>query len=166
MQAVFANAPPTPPPLPLTENWIVQMLAIKNATPQCPNSSSRADLPNPCRQHMPQSCFIYFCSRFSKVVWCLFQKPHFSIHLQQCHAGCICKCPPHTPTPPPYRKLNCADASHQECSPPMPNSSSRADLPNPCRQHMPQSCFIYFCIRFSKVVWCLFQKPCVLIHLL
>ena len=24
-----------------------------------------------------QSCFILFCSRFSKVVWCLFQKPHF-----------------------------------------------------------------------------------------
>ncbi len=73
--------PPTPPPLPLTENWIVQMLAIKNATPQCPNSSSRADLPNPWRQHMPQSCFICFCTRFSKVVWCLFQKPCVLIHL-------------------------------------------------------------------------------------
>ena len=24
-----------------------------------------------------QSCFILFCSRFSKVVWCLSQKPHF-----------------------------------------------------------------------------------------
>ncbi len=92
--------------------------------PQIHNSASRGDPPTSCRQHMPQSCFIYFCSRFSKVVWCLFQKPHVLIHLLWCHASCICKCPPPPSTPPnsppSHRKLNCADASHQECSPQCP----------------------------------------------
>ena len=72
MQAVSANA------LKKTELCRCQPSGMQ---PQMPHSSSRADLPNPCRQHMPQSCFIYFCSRFSKVVWCLFQKPYVLIHL-------------------------------------------------------------------------------------
>ena len=103
MQVVFANPPPLPhsqTPPPLSQKTELCRCQPSGMQPPMLHSSSRADLPNPCRQHMPQSCFIYFCSRFSKVVWCMFQKPHFSIHLHHAMQAVFANAPP--PTPPPH----------------------------------------------------------------